>query len=146
MQPVTAYESFDGLLFRTAKECADHETHCRRLAEIVDKLPRFHRGSLFEKGLEYYQHDPEIFLAIRDDFFRYMNEIHDFFAFKHHIGVRHIDPYYIASISTHLRNKGDQESLMAWINYLGYIDSQFRQWSQTIFIDKSPEDAKPINP
>lgn len=145
MKPVTAYESLDGLIFRTAKECADHETHCRKLANIVDKLPRFHRTDGFERGFEYYQHDPDTFLSIRDEFLEYMNEIYDFFDFRNHVGVRVIDPYFIANISTFLRNKGDQESLMAWVNYLGYVDDQFRQWSSTYFINNTHKNIKPIN-
>lgn len=143
MKPVTAYKSFDGNIFSAANECAEYETHCRKIACIIDKLPRFQRDYSFEIGMKYYQHTPEVFLPIRDEFFTYIKTKYNNRTFENSIGVVTL-PQTSGWYIQFFQRQQDNPSMLAW-QYLGYVDDKFRQWSQLFFINNTNEEAVPIN-
>jgi len=142
MQPVTAYKSFDGKLFENPKDCADYETHCKCLAIIVDKLPRFSYTGGFQVGDQYYQHDGKLYLSVRNQFFKYLRDLYKNTDFSNHIDMIGSSKYYTWIVNILLMS-GDTASIMAW-KYIGLVDDQFRQWSDHKYLDNQPKTAIPI--
>lgn len=148
MNPTTSYKAFDGSLFESAKECADYETHCRAIAKIIDKLPRFPITDDFVIGKVYYQHDDRIFLPVRDEFFMYLDSVYNNPKLLHPelrlaIGERVLLRDRIFWHEMFIKHS-DHTALLAW-RYIGYTDDYFRQWGQLMFAIKEPDGAKPMN-
>lgn len=140
MIPVTSYKSFDGTLFDDAKECADYETHCRQLAKIIDKLPRFDRADIdWIDGFTYYQHDPELFMSVFTEFCEYIDSRYPNTIQKDTSVSKLIQAYYLL-----IWNIGDKPSVLAVV-YFDSVDDQFRQYSHDFFMNH-PGEMKPMNP
>jgi hypothetical protein len=139
MIPVTYYKAFDGQLFETAKECADYETHCKALANIINKLPDFDRESDgWVNGKVYYQHDPETIEGIFSEFCKYIVSKYGDFTLSEPLNKTTIEDMR-CQLSQH-----DNPSFLA-LRYFNNIDDQYRQWYHKWYVNK-PYDAKPMNP
>lgn len=148
MIPTTSYKAFDGSVFNTPKECADYETHCRSMATIIDKLPRFPVDEDFATGKTFYQHDPRVFLPIRDEFFIYLDDYYNnpklqYPEIRLSLGESVLikDRAWWHEMFT---KHNDSVSLLAW-RWIGYTDNYYRQWGQMMFAIKPPEQAIQIN-
>lgn len=143
MQPVTSYKAFDGTIFDTAKECANYETHCKKIASIVDKLPRFEPTDEFLRGQAFYQHEWQVLVPIRDEFFMFLDEHYPRPDYRFQIGTKGwaLSPskYMEMIVAT-----GDRPLWLAFY-YFACIDDDFRQWSAMTFAKQPPEDAICIN-
>jgi hypothetical protein len=140
MIPLTMYKAFDGEVFDTPKACADYETHCRKLAIIIDKLPRFdHDSDGWIEGKLYYQHDPKLFMSVFTEFCEYlMSRYPENLKVKPTIAVTDNQLWNV------LYDAQDKPSLLA-LSYFNNVDIQYRQFSHQYFAI-NPGDAKSMNP
>jgi hypothetical protein len=144
MKPVTAYKSFNGVLFDTEKECADYESHCYALSKIIDQIPRFKRDEDFLLGKRYHQHDPESFSSIRDQFFEYMYEKYNNPIFKSAVGQT-ILPVNRTIYRHFLSARRDDPSLVAW-SYFECVDNEYREWSTIDLVDRANTNDDDLDP
>ena len=145
MKPITAYQSIDGRVFERAQDCADYEAHCHNLSEIIRGLPKFDHTRGYDIGKEYYQHDPERWLQIRNHLLLYIDQKWPDLHVKGLVansGEKGIVVNY-TWMNTFLRKNCDIPSLLAW-QMVGYVDEKFRQWSQPTYAMVEGREGKPI--
>jgi len=134
MKPIQAYQSFDGRVFVQAKDCADYESHCHNLSNIIRVLPKFDHTNSYDIGKSYYQHDKDSWLTVRNNLLLYLDQVWP--ALK--IGGLVKNKAEMAIVANYdwmnkfLRKNCDMPSLLAW-QMVGYVDNDFRQWSQPAY-------------
>ena len=144
MKPKISYEAFDGVIFRTAEECAEYETHCRAIAKIIDKMPRFTFTDEFISGRCFYLHDRQSFIDTRSEFFMYLDSQYP----KPEIRLQIGEPCWVMSPAKYLEiivSLHDGPLLLAWY-YIGCVDDYARQWSNPYIASNPPEHRGQINP
>jgi len=134
MKPITAYQSVDGRVFVRAQDCADYESHCHNLSEIIRGLPKFDHTNEYEIGKAYYQHDKDSWLGVRNNLLMYFDQKWPEYHFKGLVSNRG-DKGIVADytwMNNFLRKNCDVPALLAW-QMVGYVDDNFRQWSQIAY-------------
>ncbi|MCK5021580.1 MAG: hypothetical protein KAS32_31520 [Candidatus Peribacteraceae bacterium] len=144
MKPVTSYQSFDGTIFETAEKCAKYESHCIKIASIVDKLPKFTKDREFYELRSYYQHDPQLVIDVRTEFLMYMDSIYHDPSLRLQLGERCL-VMPTGRFIDFFKSKNDVPATLAWL-YIGSIDNYFRQWSHPSSKHDDITGQKCINP
>lgn len=138
MKPVKSYESFDGKIFATAEECADYETFCKKMARIVDTLPRFEMTDEFRAGEEFFQHDLGRFYSVRDAFIKLVLTKYDNELLKGQLGKKDWT-FSTGEMFKFFKDMNDQVCVMGWY-WIGCIDDKGRQWIHPSIIRKMEGD------
>jgi len=146
MIPITAYKAIDGRVFERAQDCADYETHCHNLSDIIKLLPKFDHNHSYDIGKSYYQHDKDSWLVIRNNLLIYLDKKWPGCHFKGLVdneGDKGIVGSY-NFMDKFIRRNCDVPSLLAW-QMVGYVDNDFRQWSQASYAMAEGRTGKCLN-
>jgi len=145
MKPITAYQAIDGRVFERAKDCADYESHCHNLSEIIRVLPKFDHTHEYDIGKAYYQHDKTRWLKVRNSLLLYLDQKWPELHFRGLVanGAEKGIVIDYKWMNAYLRKNCDLPSLIAW-QMVGYVDNDFRQWSQPLYAKEEGRIGKPI--
>jgi hypothetical protein len=146
MKPITAYQSVDGRVFERAQDCAEYENHCHILSKIIRGLPKFDHNHDYDIGKAYYQHDPERWLKIRNELLLYIDQRWGDLYIRGLVLDKGTEAMIIdyKIMNAFLRKNCDIPSLLAW-QMVGYVDDDFRQWSQPTYAMDKGRKGKCIN-
>ena len=145
MKTITKFKAYDGSEFDDEQKCSEYETNCRHADDIISQLyPRPDDSDFSNGNLGYIQHDPVMFLKVRQELLEQANiesphkwidqsiedtTVHPSWAFR-----------WISECCTGRLNR-------AW-NRIYCTDDKFREWGQPYFRDNHDKARcqKRINP
>ena len=127
MKEVICYESLDGKVFKTVKECQERYNYISKVREITDLMPEFPKDCDFFNGYGYLQWTKDHYNLVKSKAIKYANSINGC-------------PYNnLESLSRILSDSGQSE-LYKIVYRLSCTDNYSREWGQIYFKDY-PEHA-----